>query len=67
MMTLSAAGRMPSVEPDGNLQRFLAGDDDSGQEFNSKITLRLAKGTDYLIRLRLFFSWDDGPSAIMIT
>lgn len=48
-------------------ERFVAGDDDSGQEFNSKITVRLAKGQTYNVRLRLFFSWDNGPSAIMIT
>ena len=51
---------------EGN-ERFLAGDDDSGEEFNSKVTVRLARGTTYLVRLRLFFSWDNGPSAIMIT
>ena len=67
IQTFGPTDTVLTVFEDGQTERFLAGDDDSGEDFNSKITLRLAKGTDYLIRLRLFFSWDNGPSAIMIT
>jgi len=56
-----------TVFEDGDKEVFLAGDDDSGEDFNSKITLRLQKGKTYLVRLRLFFSWDNGASAIMVS
>ena len=69
--TIQSFGQTDTVltlhEDLGAEERFVAGDDDSGEEFNSKITVRLAKGQTYLVRLRLFFSWDNGPSAIMIT
>ena len=66
IQTFGPTDTVLTVFEDGETERFLAGDDDSGEELNSKITLRLAKGQTYLIRLRLFFSWDGGPSAIMI-
>ncbi len=53
-------------EETDNEERFIAGDDDSGQDFNAKVSLRLQKGRTYLIRLRLFYSWDQGTSAIMV-
>ncbi len=45
---------------------FLAGDDDSGFDFNAKIRVRLRKGRTYLVRARLFFTWDSGASAVMV-
>ncbi|HEU0220672.1 MAG TPA: hypothetical protein VFR34_00470, partial [Paracoccaceae bacterium] len=46
--------------------QFLAGDDDSGLDFNAKIRHRLIKGRSYLVRARLFFNWLGGDSAIMV-
>lgn len=45
---------------------YLAGDDDSGTDANSKITLRLIKGRTYLIRVRLFYADSEGGGSIMV-
>ena len=45
---------------------YLAGDDDSGTDANSKITLRLIKGREYIIRVRLFYADSEGGGSIMV-
>lgn len=46
-------------------EQFIGGDDDSGEERNAKLVLRLVKGRTYLIRARQFYSWDRGEAAVM--
>lgn len=46
-------------------QRFLAGDDDSGEERNAKITHKLFAGRTYTVRLRLVHPGPSGKTALM--
>lgn len=45
---------------------FLAGDDDSGTNYNSKIALRLINGRRYYLRLRLYSEGTSGEGGIML-
>ena len=45
---------------------YLSGDDDGGEDFNAKIKIRLIKGRRYILRARLYFSWDNGKSAVIV-
>jgi hypothetical protein len=45
--------------------RFLAGDDDSGQDWNAKITYKLFQGRTYIVRLRLYYPGQTGKVALM--
>ncbi len=45
---------------------YLSGDDDSGTDYNAKIEMRLIKGREYIIRVRLFYSGDEGVGSIMV-
>ncbi|HEV8165067.1 MAG TPA: M12 family metallopeptidase [Actinomycetota bacterium] len=51
-------------EVDGEL-RFVAGDDDSGEDRNALLTAKLFQGRRYVVRLRMYFSWQSGRTAIM--
>ncbi|MEV4343223.1 M12 family metallopeptidase [Actinoplanes sp. NPDC049596] len=51
-------------EVDGEL-RYLAGDDDSGEDRNALITVKLFSGRRYVVRVRLYYSWASGESAVM--
>lgn len=46
--------------------RYMAGDDDSGTDFNSKINERLFKGRKYILRIRLYFAGAAGEGAVMM-
>jgi hypothetical protein len=45
--------------------RFLAGDDDSGEERNASITYKLFQGRSYIVRLRLFYPGQSGKTSVM--
>jgi hypothetical protein len=45
--------------------RFLAGDDDSGEERNAKIAYKLFKDRTYTVRLRLYYPGQSGKTSIM--
>jgi hypothetical protein len=47
---------------DGEL-RFLAGDDDSGDERNARLKAKLFKGREYVLRIRL--NWGSGGAAML--
>lgn len=47
--------------------RFLAGDDDSGTDRNSRFTVKLFKGREYVLRLRLYWAWSSGETAVMMS
>ncbi|WP_435009282.1 matrixin family metalloprotease [Tundrisphaera lichenicola] len=49
---------------DGDL-RFKAGDDDSGTNLNSKIKVRLVAGKRYVLRLRMYSSYETGEISVM--
>lgn len=49
----------------GDLQ-YRDGDDDSGKDYNALIKMKLIKGNRYVIRLRLYFKYQTGDSAIMV-
>lgn len=57
---------MVLFEKDSSEEIYLAGDDDSGTEFNSKIHLRLIKGREYIIRVRLFYAENEGMGSVMV-
>lgn len=52
---------------DGGGPRFLAGDDDSGTAFNAAFDVKLFKGRTYYLRLRLYWSWASGTTAVMMS
>lgn len=45
---------------------YLSGDDDSGKDYNAKIVMRLIKGREYIIRVRLYYAGDEGTGSIMV-
>ncbi|WP_298585033.1 M12 family metallopeptidase [uncultured Kocuria sp.] len=51
-------------EVDGEL-RFLAGDDDSGEDRNSSLSAKLFRGRRYVVRVRLAWAGRSGDTAIM--
>ena len=47
--------------------RFLAGDDDSGEDRNASITYKLFKGRSYIARLRLYYPGQSGKTSLMFS
>ena len=45
--------------------RYVAADDDSGTDFNSRIITRLYKGRRYILRIRLYYAAAEGETAAM--
>ncbi|MEM9470753.1 MAG: matrixin family metalloprotease [Pseudomonadota bacterium] len=45
---------------------YVKGDDDSGFNRNSRITVRLIKGRKYRLRIRLYYKWAEGGAAVMM-
>ncbi|HEY6643369.1 hypothetical protein [Povalibacter sp.] len=45
--------------------RFVAGDDDSGEDRNASITHKLFKGRTYIVRLRLYYPGQSGTTSLM--
>lgn len=46
--------------------RFVAGDDDSGFDRNARIRTRLYRDSEYIVRLRLYYSDRGGESAVFM-
>jgi len=46
--------------------RFLAGDDDSGSDPNARLQLRLVRGREYVLRVRLYFAQVRGETAVFM-
>ena len=57
---------MALFEREGAEDRFLAGNDDSGQDLNSSLRVKLMKGRRYTLRLRLYWSDETGNTAVMM-
>lgn len=68
--TLQTFGRMDTVmvlfEVRDGTPEFVAGDDDSGLDYNAKIIARLHRGREYVVRTRLYYAWAQGNGAIML-
>ena len=47
-------------------QRFRAGDDDSGYERNASFNVTLYAGRQYVLRIRLYYSFSRGDTAVMM-
>lgn len=45
--------------------RYLAADDDSGEDRNAQITYKLFKGRTYIVRLRLYYPGQSGTTSLM--
>lgn len=45
--------------------RFLAGDDDSGEDRNAQITYKLFQGRTYIARLRLYYPGQSGKTSLL--
>jgi len=45
--------------------RYLAGDDDSGTDFNARLGAKLFKGRTYVLRMRLYWAGATGRTAVM--
>ena len=56
---------MVLFEDDNGNPIYLAGDDDSGTKYNSKIKHRLINGRTYYLRLRLYYSTGTGQGGVM--
>ena len=51
-------------EVDGEL-RYVAGDDDSGEDRNALIQAKLFQGRRYVARLRMYYATESGQTALM--
>lgn len=52
-------------EEDGEL-RYRTTDDDSGEDYNANIEMKLVKGRNYVLRIRLYYSNRFGETAVMM-
>jgi Astacin (Peptidase family M12A) len=46
--------------------RYVTGDDDSGQDYNAEIGIKLFKGRRYVLRVRLYYAARSGDAAVML-
>lgn len=49
----------------GGQMKYLGGDDDSGDDRNAYLKLRLSRGKKYVLRLRLYYADHAGETAVM--
>ncbi len=68
--TIQTFGRSDTVvalfEDVGDDLLFVDGDDDSGFERNARLDLRLYRGREYVVRVRLYYSHLSGETALML-
>lgn len=57
---------MVLFEDDNGTLRYIDGDDDSGESYNSYLSVKLFKGRKYVVRIRLYYSNREGESAVMV-
>ncbi|NMR19443.1 M12 family metallopeptidase [Cellulomonas fimi] len=67
--TFSTSGASDTVmvlfeEVDGEL-RYVIGDDDSGEDRNSRFRAKLFRGRRYVLRVRLYYAGESGAFAVM--
>lgn len=68
--TIQTFGASDSVivlfEQVGDELVYLMGDDDSGEEYNAKLNVKLIQGRKYVLRIRLYYSERAGETAVMM-
>jgi hypothetical protein len=47
-------------------QVYVAGDDDGGQDRNALLDIKLTRGKEYVLRVRLYYSQASGETAVML-
>ena len=57
---------MVLFEEDNGEFRYVKGDDDSGFDRNASFRVRLIRGRKYQLRIRLYFSFSSGDTAVMM-
>lgn len=69
--TIETRGAMDTVlvlfEDVDGAQRYLSGDDDSGEDRNASITYKLFRGRTYTARLRVYHPGQSGKTSLMIS
>ncbi|MEJ8640637.1 M12 family metallopeptidase [Streptomyces sp. MS1.HAVA.3] len=50
---------------DGQNLRYVAGDDDSGEDRNGRFEVKLFKGRRYVLRVRMYSTWGSGDASVM--
>lgn len=45
---------------------YLTGDDDSGEDRNARVSVKLQAGRRYVVRVRLYYAWASGEFAVML-
>lgn len=67
---LQTFGRMDTVmvlfEVRNDTQEYIAGDDDSGLDYNAKIITRMRRNREYIVRTRLYYASAQGSGAIFL-
>ncbi len=67
---LQTFGRMDTVmvlfEQHNGSPEYVAGDDDSGQDYNARINIRLLRGREYTLRIRLYYAEAKGSGSVMV-
>jgi len=53
-------------EDDGAEPRYITADDDSGEDYNASLNVKLFKNRRYVLRVRLYYSDRAGETAVMI-
>lgn len=46
--------------------RYRSGDDDSGEDRNATLTEKLFAGREYILRIRLYWAYSEGDTAVMV-
>jgi hypothetical protein len=49
----------------GDELRYVEGDDDSGEDRNARLTVKLFQGREYVVRVRCYYSWASARTAVM--
>lgn len=57
---------MVLFEDDSGDLRYITADDDSGEDYNARIRIRLFKGRHYVLRIRLYYSNRAGETVVMM-
>ena len=57
---------MVLFEEHNGTQEYVAGDDDSGLDYNAKIITRLRRNREYIVRTRLYYASAQGSGAIFL-
>ena len=47
--------------------RYLAGDDDSGEDRNASVAYKLFQGRSYIVRLRLYYPGQSGKTSLTLS